>query len=66
MSKKPDNPTEWLCPFCYKYCKFGTVGCDDIDTCPEEKNYAYFMRKNYPNGRVSKRGVGISEISNEE
>jgi hypothetical protein len=62
---KVENPTEWLCPLCYKYCKFGTMGCDDPDTCPEPKNYVYMMRKHFPDGRVTKRGVGISEIANE-
>lgn len=63
---KDKKPEEWLCPFCYKYCKFGTFGCDDIDACPEPKNYVYMMRKKFPNGRVAPRGIGISEIANKD
>ena len=64
---KPDNPKEWLCPLCYKMCKFGTMGCDDPDQCSETKNYVYEMTRKFPNGRISnKRGVGISEIANED
>jgi sulfite reductase beta subunit-like hemoprotein len=43
------------------------MGCNDPDKCPEEKNYAYMMTRKFPQGRLSnKRGIGLSQISNED
>jgi sulfite reductase beta subunit-like hemoprotein len=43
------------------------MGCDDPDKCPETKNYAYMMTRKFPQGRLSnKRGIGLSQISNED
>jgi len=65
---KADNPKTWMCPFCYTDAPFGKFGCDNADTCPETKNYVYMMTRKFPNGRgvSDRRGVGISEIANQE
>lgn len=61
------NGDTWLCPLCYKECKYGTNGCNDPFTCDEPKNIV--GRNRLKRGKVSKGNVvsiGIAEIANKE
>lgn len=52
----------WICPLCYLRVPYGTRGCDNPETCPEKKNINYYIKKQMDKSK----GIGISEISNEE
>lgn len=65
---KQKNPALWKCPLCVKLCPFGAMGCADPLQCEEEKNVNFLahVKRKKAQMQDNAKGVGISEISNEE
>lgn len=61
-SKKRDT---WNCPFCWKQCELGKMGCDDPSECTEEKNIHFEVYQRM-NAAEEVTDIGISKIANAE